>query len=134
MVEHAIRLRAAWDCRDLDGESEATRRVDLPTDWPSGSPSRFLLRRKFGRPPGIESVQSIYLELLKVPGLVAAQLNGRDLLPNPAEASAWVIPLGEPLPSRSVLILEVDFRDQPGPHRDWGAIALIIASPGPSPP
>jgi hypothetical protein len=128
MSEHFLRFRAAWDCYVREGDAEVLRRVDLPTDWPAGLASPFRLRRRFGRPPVDLSAESIRLEMLGVPGLVAARLNGRDLAGPGLGGVDWSVPLIDPLPPRNVLDLEVDFRGLPGPPRSWGAIALAISS------
>jgi hypothetical protein len=132
MPEHFIRLRGAWDFIVMEGDAEVVRRVDLPTDWPIGLDSPFRLQRRFGRPPMDLSTVSVRLEMLGVPGLVAARLNGRELAGPDLGGSDWSVPLIDPLPSRNVLVLEVDFGSLPEPPRSWGAIALVI-SPVPRP-
>ena len=127
MSEHFIRFRAAWDCMIREGDAEVVRRVDLPTDWPIGLDSPFRLRRRFGRPPLDLSTVSVRLEMLGVPGLVAAWLNGRELARPDLEGPDWSVPLVDPLPSRNDLVLEVDFGSLTEPPRSWGAIALVIS-------
>lgn len=127
MPEHRIRFRGAWDWHVREGEVEFARRVTLPADWPVDVASPFRLVRRFGRPPFDPAVETVRLELIAVPGLVAARLNGRGLGGPPEGAVVWSVPLDEPLLPRNVLVLEVDlgaFRDWPG---GWGAIALVIA-------
>jgi hypothetical protein len=134
MSEHFIRFRVAWDCHFRDGDVEVVRRVDLPTDWPAGPSSPFRLERRFGRPPMDPSAESIRLEMLRVPGLVAARLNGRELAGPDLPGDDWSVPLTDPLSPRNLLVLEVDFRSLPGPPKSWGAVALVISgrpgSPG----
>ena len=108
MPDHPIRLRGAWEIADPGDEAEAPRRVDLPTEWPTGPPRIIRLRRRFGRPPVEDASESIRLELRDVPGLVEARLNGSRLA-GPAEPGGdWIIPLPGPLPARSVIELDVD--------------------------
>jgi hypothetical protein len=134
MPDHIIRLRVAWDYYIREGDLEVVRRVDLPTDWPAGPSPTFRLERRFGRPPMDPSAGSIRLEMLRVPGLVAARLNGRELAGPDHAGDDWSVPLGEPLSPRNLLVLEVDFRGLPGPPKSWGAVSLVIAdrpgSPG----
>jgi hypothetical protein len=127
MSEHFIRFRAAWDWTIREGDAEVVRRVDLPTDWPIGLDSPFRLQRRFGRPPLDLSSVSVRLEMLGVPGLVAARLNGQELARPDLGGSDWLVPLTDPLPSRNLLILEVDFGSLPEPPKSWGAIALVIS-------
>ena len=129
MTEHRIRLRGAWDWHVVpeEGEAEVVRRVTLPAAWPPGVASPFLLLRRFGRPPLDPGREEARLELLDVPGLVSARINGREMARPPEGVSSWVVPLPGPLLPRNVLALEVDFRELPGLPTDWGSIALVIA-------
>jgi hypothetical protein len=127
MAEHFIRFRGAWDCTIGEGDAEVVRRVDLPTDWPTGMASTFRLQRRFGRPPLDPSAESVRLEMIGVPGLVVARLNDRELAGPDLGGSDWSVPLTDPLPPRNLLVLEVDFGSLPGPPKSWGAIALVIS-------
>ena len=128
MPDHRIRLRGAWDRVVLEGETEVVCRVSLPTVWAAGQLSPFRLLRRFGRPPFDPAAESVRLELLGVPGLVAVRLNGREIALPPGGGVDWSVPLGETLLARNALMLEVDLDSSDGPIREegWGSIALVI--------
>ena len=90
----------------------------------------FRLHRRFGRPPLDDSTESARLELVGVPGLVSARLNGRELARPPAGVVNWSVPLADPLLTRNALVLEVDLGDWPRTGHPWGSIALVISPRG----
>ncbi len=129
MSDHRIRFRGAWDWLVTEeGETEVARRLTLPTRWPNGVAPRFRLVRQFGRPPFDPAVESIRLEMLGVPGLIAARLNGREFIRPSGGGGDWFVPLSEPLLARNALALEVDLgQSNAWVHvEDWGSIALVI--------
>ncbi len=132
MTEHRIRFRGAWDWIVREGEAEVARRVTLPTGWPPGVASPFQLLRRFGRPPGDPAMHSARLELIDVPGLVVALLNGVEVARPPRGAWRCTVPLAGPLLARNALVLEVDLESAPGPTPSWGSIALVIGPKGSS--
>jgi hypothetical protein len=127
MSEHFIRLRGGWEWHEPGGGS-ADRRVTLPMIWPSRLTARVRLVRSFQRPPLDPAREALALRLESVAGLVAAWLNDHELARPDPGTTTLRLPLDAPLPSRNVLVLEVD----PPPHdpaadEPWGEIALVIA-------
>lgn len=138
MSEHRIRLRGAWDWHVAPGEGEAevARRVTLPTAWPPGEASPFLLLRGFGRPPLDPDRESVRLELLDVPGLVSVRINGREVARPPRGSVAWTVAIDGPLLPRNALVLEVDLGGVASSDlaSAWGSVALVISPRGPDDP
>jgi hypothetical protein len=131
MPEHRIRLRGGWECQHRPGEladgPEVVFRVDLPLESTEVLPARFLLTRRFGRPPLDERLEAVQLDLRNVVGLKAARINGYPI------SFVWTgdrdasIPLSDPLLPRNGLALEFDMT---GVKHDenvlWGEIALVV--------
>jgi hypothetical protein len=129
MVDHVIRLRAAWEARFLEGDALASRRIDLPVAINELPKKRFRLRRTFGAPPIIAGTEEVALRLCDVSGLRAVWLNGRMLTPSGSESALLEYPLDELRPARNELVLEVDPLDSTGTRATpalWGQIALVI--------
>ena len=128
MPEHRIRLRGAWD--RIEGPTDPPRRLDLPVRWsPIDRVQPFTLRRAFGRPPVDPSRESVILELLDVPGLVAVRLNGALLVGSDGLTDSVRLEIGARLLARNVV--ELDVAAGPGwasvANRSWGAVALVIS-------
>jgi hypothetical protein len=131
MPEHQIRLRGGWQWHDPKNQAtDASRLVTLPIRWPSGVQGLVRLVRHFGSPPVDADNERIALRLENVPGLVAAQLNGRELTGNSDGGwhteAPFEIELRDPLAPRNMLVLDVD---PPTPREgDWGHVSLVIRS------
>lgn len=126
MPEHRIRLRAAWERIDPDGDGSPAR-VDLPTTWAEADRDRPIrLARRFGRPRVDDATGAVVLELADVPGLRAIRLNGRGL-PVPA-GDPGRVDLGGRLEARNVLELDVVPARAEG--TPWGSIALVVPGQG----
>ncbi|WP_435015693.1 hypothetical protein TA3x_003239 [Tundrisphaera sp. TA3] len=110
--------------------SMASRRVALPIDWPPGVEAKFRLRRRFGRPNLDPARDALRLELDRVPGLISARINEREVELFSREAGSWSAPLDGPLQPRNDLVLVVDLGEiaLAAPPGEWGAIALVIQS------
>ena len=131
--EHFIRLRGGWE-RQAEGEGNIpTPRITLPTTWPPDWIASIRLRRSFGRPPIDVDRQELVLRLEDVAGLRRVWLNDRALPLPEIPGDSIVLPIGDPLPDRNVLILEIDPSSwaigERGPGV-WGSIALVIRDRG----
>jgi hypothetical protein len=122
MAVHPIRLRGGWEAFAVAGGS--AQRVTLPlAAFPEGS-DRLRLVRPFQSPPLDPARESLWLRLDNVPGLVAVTLNGRPLGRPPFDPPLN-LPLGQGLPARNRLVLEVE-SGQADPGSPWGDVALLI--------
>jgi hypothetical protein len=134
VLEHRIRLRGGWERRAIDAPEPVTQRLTLPTRWDPDRPGRWLLTRRFRRPPLDPDCQLVLL-LEQVPGIHSLLLNGQaPTRVSPAE-SRFEVPLGS-LPDRNVLVLEIDTTAATDPAGvavpEWGSIALVLRTPGPA--
>jgi hypothetical protein len=130
MADHRIRLRGAWDRIIRLADREVSTSVNLPIDWPLEPAVPFRLERGFGRPPLDPLSESLSLEFLGVPGLVAARIDDRPLDLTPGGVADWLVPLTWPLRPRNRLVLEIDpgLAQSEFQRAGWGKISLLIAS------
>jgi hypothetical protein len=100
--------------------------MTLPCSWSAETPAAVQLSRKFQAPRFDPSQEALFLRLEHVAGLVQILLN-RRIIAGPARGDeVMIVPLGEPLPPRNQLILNVE----PTVGSGWGEIALVIAGRG----
>jgi hypothetical protein len=118
---HAIRLRGGWEWHNPAAPDEAPRRLALPTTWPVDAGTAATLVRRFNRPP-IDANEGVILRLEQVRGLVAAGLNGTNVV-----AGSEIQGL---LGTSNRLILEVDLAACID-GMSWGEVALVIAPANP---
>lgn len=140
MPEHKIRLRGGWEWWPVTGGETGARpqRLTLPADWPRTGPPSGRLVRSFHTPPHDPTAETVWLELVEVPGLRSLTLNGQRLRPGGTAGPEARVELPGRLPPRSRLELEVGptKRATVGELPDgWGHVALVIAPrSGLSPP
>lgn len=126
MSEHVIRLRGPWECLGVGKPGDLPPRVTLPMSWPAWSVgiAQVRLARAFGLPTFDRGREAVDLQMVGVPGVVAARLNGLELDAPPGGADGWLVRVDGLLRPRNQLVLDVD------PARvsedEWGAIALVI--------
>ncbi|MBX6312401.1 MAG: hypothetical protein IRY99_05700 [Isosphaeraceae bacterium] len=128
MLEHLIQLRRAWEGEFPEGGSLIRRRVDLPTQWPTGLDAPFRLTRAFQRPPIDPGRERLALRLGSVPGLRSIRLNEWEIARVAEGISGLTIDLPDLLPPRNRLVLDVDPSDWGEPPGLWGEVALVIRS------
>jgi hypothetical protein len=122
--EHRIRLRGGWEWHDPDG-ARPPRRAVLPLDAPPGGPGPIRLVRWFQTPRYDPARESLWLRLENVDGLGRVCLNDREIACGPFGPDPTLLPLGDQLPGRNRLTLDVI----PAPRSDaspWGMVALAI--------
>lgn len=124
MPEHIIRLRKAWGL-DLPPGHDAGR-LDLPVESLAFE-APFHLSRCWTAPPALSPDAIVELRIERIPGLVAARLDGAGIPGNGSRIDA--------IPGRRyVLVLEIDPDGlSEADRRDWGHVALAIREPGPTP-
>lgn len=125
MPEHVIRLRGGWTLLGREGEDQdRPDRLTFPlTNFPESQGS-LVFSRFFQRPPSTNPGQTLWLELVSVPGLKSITLNRQELArANPDEPIERLF-LGNDLPLRNHLLLSVDSNVPIGDR--WGEIALVI--------
>jgi hypothetical protein len=129
LIEHRIRLRGGWECRD-EGLPNSQDRLTLPVEWGRHGPVCTRLLRRFGRPPFDRASQALLLEMNNVAGIRALFLNGHAITPVAVETSSYLIALG-PIPERNRLEIEVDrswLESEVASIMPWGEIALVVRS------
>lgn len=123
-TEHTIRLRGGWEW-DEPALGEP-RRVVLPCRLPEQGVAGASLVRPFNRPPVDPAVESVWLQLRRVPGLEAVRLNGQEIArPEPGQDEV-LVPLTRLAPSRNVLTLQIATIHPEAGESEWGDVALII--------
>jgi hypothetical protein len=140
MSEHRIRLRGGWLLLEPTSRDATRRRITLPLGGFAANAGKIILFRSFQRPPLDPGRESLWLRLDDVPGLLSVALNDRRIALVPNGVSNLLVPLGDDLPARNQLQLDVDplaGRHASKPDAPWGEVALVIVqSEGPddSPP
>jgi hypothetical protein len=135
MREHRIQLRGGWRRIDPGSGAAAAGWVTLPIRWPPGPAAPVRLLRDFGAPAIDPLRERLSLRFGRVPGLLAAWLNDREIVRPPLTAPILEIELEGVLTSRNRLVLEVDPAAE-DPEAAWGEIALVVrprAEGAPSP-
>lgn len=125
MPEHLIRLRRGWLRVALQAPGDGSDRVTLPLAGFPDPGRRVLLTRSFQRPPVDPDREALWLRLEAVPGLNSVVLNGRSMTAGGPLADSLLLPVGDDLPARSVLVLDVGPAHPVGPL-PWGEVALVI--------
>ena len=127
MTDHPIRLRGGWERLPPVAGAQPCR-ITLPLDrWPGDWPRLRLLRR-FRTPEYDTAVESLWLRLEALNGLVAAALNDCPLPVTASPDGTALIPIGGLCRPGNVLTLDVDpdARTAAGDGLPWGAVALVI--------
>jgi hypothetical protein len=142
MPEHLIRLRGGWRCLEDEDVPDTPTSVSglpitLPVIWPARVAPKAAVRlvRDFTAPVLNPSRESLGLCMSSVGGLVAVQLNGRELARPAPGTAALELPLDDPLPRRNRLVLDVRLGEAmtspSSPQQPWGSVALVIRDRGP---
>jgi hypothetical protein len=128
MPEHWIRLRGGWECRPANPEDNGgtPQRITLPCSWSIESATVLQLSRRFQTPRLDPAREALFLRLELVSGLVEVLLNDCIIAGPAHENEVMSIALGENLPPRNHLVLNV----KPTIANRWGEIALVITDRG----
>lgn len=129
MPEHRIRLRGGWEVLDSGGGGLPSRLTFPLKAFPDGV-GRVRLARSFQTPPLDPRSETLWLRLDAVPGLVSVLFNDRELARGPFGTAVLLLPLGDALPARNRITLDVapcPGSGCPSEEFPWGEIALVIA-------